>query len=45
MSDIYVVLGINLIVWTGIFGYLLSLHSKISKLKSKIDEQLINRKN
>jgi len=40
MEDIYVVLGINLMVWFGIFAYLISLHSKISKLKSKIDEKL-----
>ena len=40
MGDIYVVLAINLIVWVGIFGYLLSLTSKLSKLKSKIDEKL-----
>ena len=40
MADIYVVLGINLMVWVGIFGYLLSLHSKVSKLKAKIEEKL-----
>lgn len=40
MPDVYIVLGINLIVWAGIFGYLVSLHTKISKLKSKIDERL-----
>lgn len=40
MGDLYVVLTINLIVWIGIFGYLLSLNSKLSKLKSKIEEKL-----
>ncbi|KAA3615703.1 MAG: CcmD family protein [Calditrichaeota bacterium] len=40
MSDIYVVLGIILIVWVGIFGYLLSLQSKISQLKKRLDEKL-----
>jgi len=40
MADIYVVLTINLIVWFGIFGYLLSLNNKISKLKSKIEEKI-----
>ena len=40
MADLYVVLTINLIVWVGIFGYLLSLNSKLSKLKSKIEEKL-----
>lgn len=40
MSDVYVVLTINLIVWTGIFGYLVSLNIKVTKLKSKIDEKL-----
>jgi len=40
MTDLYVVLTINLIVWIGIFGYLLSLNSKLSKLKSKIEEKI-----
>ena len=40
MSDIYVVLGIILIVWGGIFGYLISLHGKISQLKKQMDEKL-----
>ena len=40
MADLYVVLSINLIVWIGIFGYLLSLNSKLSKLKAKIEEKL-----
>jgi len=40
MTDLYVVLIINLIVWIGIFGYLLSLNSKLSKLKSKIEEKI-----
>lgn len=40
MSDIYVVLGIILIVWAGIFGYLFSLHGKISQLKKQLDERL-----
>ena len=40
MEDLYVVLSINLIVWFGIFGYLVSLNSKMNKLKSKIEEKL-----
>ncbi len=40
MSDIYIVMGIILIVWTGVFGYLLSLQSKISQLKKRLDERL-----
>ena len=40
MSDIYVVLGIILIVWVGIFGYLASLHSKISQLEKRMNEKL-----
>jgi CcmD family protein len=28
-----------MIVWSGIFGYLVSLHIKISRLKNKIEEK------
>ncbi len=33
MSDIYVVLGINLIVWAGVMGYMMYLHNKVRHLK------------
>jgi CcmD family protein len=39
MDDIYIVMGINLIVWIGIFGYQFSLHKKINLLQSKIDKE------
>jgi CcmD family protein len=39
-NNIYIVLGIILIVWAGIFGYLLSLQGKISQLKKQLDERL-----
>jgi len=45
MSDIYFVLIINLIVWTGIFVYLVSLHSKINKIKSRLEEKLSEERN
>ena len=38
MSDIYIVMFINMLVWVGIFGYMVHLHSKIKKLKDKILE-------
>lgn len=40
MSDIYYVLIINIIVWSGIFGYLVALHKKVSKLKSKLEKEI-----
>jgi CcmD family protein len=36
MEPIYVVLIINLIVWTGIFLYTLYLNKSISDLKAKL---------
>jgi len=43
MSDIYVVLIINLIIWLGIFGYLFSLNTQINLLKQKLESyQLLN---
>ena len=35
MSDIYVVVIINLIVWLGIFSYLISLNMQLKKLEKK----------
>lgn len=36
MEPIYVILVINLIVWTGIFGYTFHLNNKIDVLKRKV---------
>ena len=36
MNPIYVVLSINLIVWAGIFGYIVHLNREISKLKDQL---------
>lgn len=36
-ADIYVVLWITLIVWIGIFLYLIRLDRKLKKLKQKIE--------
>lgn len=36
-SDIYIVLIVTLIVWGGIFFYLMYLDSKLKRLKNKID--------
>ncbi len=44
MQPIYVVLIINIIIWTGIFSYLLTTDKKIKTLKKKLD-QLSNEKN
>lgn len=38
MEPIYVVLIINLIVWTGLFGYTFFTNNKINDLKEKIDK-------
>jgi CcmD family protein len=40
MSPIYVVLIINLIVWTGIFGYILYLNRQISQLKKELKKNI-----
>lgn len=37
MEPIYVVLIINLIVWSGIFGYTFFTNKQINQLKVKID--------
>ncbi len=39
MSDIFVVATINMIVWLGLFGYMLSLNMKLNKLEKKFDEK------
>ncbi len=44
MQPIYVVLIINLIIWTGIFSYLFLTDKKIEVLKKKLD-QLSDEKN
>ena len=38
MEPIYVVLIINLIVWTGLFGYIFLTNKKINELKNKIGQ-------
>lgn len=38
MQPIYVVLVINLIIWTGIFSYLLITDKKIEGLKKKLNK-------
>lgn len=38
MEPIYVVLIINLIIWTGIFGFLVSTESKVNRLSKKLKE-------
>ena len=38
MQDIYVVLIINLIIWTGIFSYQMKLNSEIKRLKEQLNE-------
>ncbi|GEM_PF-1722259 len=37
MSPIYVILIINIIVWTGIFFYLLRTDNEIKKLRKRIE--------
>ena len=39
MSDIYVVLVICLLIWGGIFFYLLHLDRLLKKIKEKVDFQ------
>ncbi|MGD9899800.1 MAG: CcmD family protein [Calditrichaceae bacterium] len=38
MEPIYVVLIINMIVWTGVFGYIVYLNSQVKKLKKRANE-------
>ncbi len=38
MQPVYVVLIINLIIWTGIFSYLFLTDKKIKVLKKKIEK-------
>lgn len=38
-SDIYVVLTVTLIIWLGLFGYLMFLDSKVKTLKEKIEAE------
>ena len=40
MKPVYVVLIINLIIWSGIFGYLVVTNKKVSELKKKLDSLL-----
>ncbi len=37
MSDIYVVLIVCLIIWGGIFSYLMYIDKQLKKIKQKID--------
>ncbi|HED09206.1 MAG TPA: CcmD family protein [Caldithrix abyssi] len=39
MSDVFVVAAINMIVWLGIFGYMVSLNIKLNKLEKEIEEK------
>lgn len=36
MNPVYVVLIINLIVWSGIFGYVVYLNREVDRLKSEL---------
>ncbi len=38
MEPIYVILVINLIVWTGIFGYTFHVNNKIDALNKKVSK-------
>ncbi|MGD9489306.1 MAG: CcmD family protein [Calditrichaceae bacterium] len=38
MEPIYVVLIINMIVWTGVFGYVFYLNGQVKKLKKRANE-------
>lgn len=40
MKPVYVVLIINLIIWSGIFGYLVVTNKKVAELKKKLDSLL-----
>jgi CcmD family protein len=37
MEPIYIVLLINLIIWAGIFGYLLKLNHQVRELRKKLN--------
>lgn len=37
MEPIYVVLSITLIIWIGIFGYMMHLDKEVKDVKNKID--------
>jgi len=37
MSDIYVVLSVNLLIWFSLFGYLFALDRKVQKLKKMLE--------
>ncbi len=39
MSDVFVVAAINMIVWLGIFGYMVSLNIKLNRLEKEIEEK------
>ncbi len=39
-SDIYVVLSVTLIIWFGIFFYLMYLDRKVNNLKTKIETDI-----
>jgi CcmD family protein len=38
MQPIYVVLIINLIIWSGIFGYMLKIDREILQIKRKLEK-------
>ena len=40
MSPIYVVLIINLIVWTGIFSYIVFLNRQVNRLKKELKKRI-----
>ncbi len=38
MEPIYVVMIINLVVWGGLFGYLVKMNNQIKDMKNKMDQ-------
>ncbi|MBD3226273.1 MAG: CcmD family protein [Caldithrix sp.] len=38
MNPVYVVMIINLIIWAGIFGYMLNLSKHMSALRKKLNK-------
>lgn len=38
MEPIYVVLIINLVIWLGLFGYLVKMNGQINDMKNKMDK-------
>ena len=38
MEAIYVVLIINLIIWTGIFGYVFKMDREVAELKRRMEQ-------